>query len=213
MAKIYKDEISAALSSDIFDRLDADKQESTNLKGIVNGFISSSKANLTGDQYDTYRAQYELFNQALEQRIALADNLSSSIRQALQLLLDYLGEDLFLDTSKLDEYIFNRNKCQKSLDRLKVMLNETIETTYTGSDGRTYTRSEKKYNSAEIQAQITLAEATLAELERIIKKVQGLDAVYAQAEGILNSAFSGISPFGSSVSAIKPDGIFSYQII
>lgn len=212
MAKIYYDEISAALSSDIFDRLDADKQESTTLKGIVTNFISSSKASLTGDQYDNFRTQFGTIMNALEQRIALAEKLSSCIREALELLLNYLDGDLFLDTSKLDEYIYNRNKCQRSLDRLKVMLNETIETTYT-VNGQTYTRVEKKYNSAEIQAQITLAEATLAELERIIKKVQGLDAVYAQAEGILNSAFSGISPFGSSVSAIKPDGIFSYQIM
>ena len=179
---------------------------------IVTNFISSSKASLTGDQYDNFRTQFGTIMNALEQRIALAEKLSSCIREALELLLNYLDGDLFLDTSKLDEYIYNRNKCQRSLDRLKVMLNETIETTYT-VNGQTYTRVEKKYNSAEIQAQITLAEATLAELERIIKKVQGLDAVYAQAEGILNSAFSGISPFGSSVSAIKPDGIFSYQIM
>ena len=68
-----------------------------------------------------------------------------------------------------------------------------------------------RYDSATIRAQITEAENTLGELDRLIKKIEGLDEVYAKAEGILKEAFADIEPFKSAVAAIKPSGIYKYQ--
>ena len=212
MAKVYYDELTAAMNSDIFDRLSADQQESRSLKDVISDFITGSSV-LTGEQYDTYRSQLDTFNKTLDQRISLDENLSSSIKEALQLLISYMDGDLYLDSSKLNEYVYYRDICINSINKLYSMLNETYEVRYTGSDGKTYVSQAPVYDSAEVKNQIAEAEKTLAELDRIITKVQGLDAVYAQAESILNSAFSGIAPFGSAVSSIKPDGLFSYRVV
>jgi len=194
MAKIYLEELQAAMSSDIFSRLETDKQEATAVKEKISSFVSTSKETLTGKIYDGYRTQFDTFCTTMDQRIALADNLSSSIKSALQLLIDYMEGDLYLDTARLNEYYNSRTICEKSIERLKQMLNNTA------------------YDANEVRKQISLAEETLAEIKRIIVKLEGLDAVYGQAESILNSAFSGISPFGSSVTAIKPSGIYSYRL-
>ena len=118
---------------------------------------------------------------------------------------------MYLDTAKLGEYTNSRDACAKSIERLNKMLNETKTVTYKGSDGKTYSKTENVYDSNEVRAQIAKAQEVLTELDRIIKKIQGLDAVYAQAESILNSAFSQIPSFGSVVTAIKPNGIYSYH--
>lgn len=213
MARIYYDELNAAMNSGIFDRLATDQEETRNLKEAINSFIAGSTVLLKGDIYDGYRTQLSTFNQALDQRIAIDGNMSTSIKEALQLLLDYLDGDLYLDTSKLEEYAYYRDICITSINKLYSMLNEQYEVRYTGSDGRTHVSYSPVYDSNKVKEQIAQAEEVLTELDRIIKKVQGLDAVYAQAESILNSAFSEISPFGSAVTAIKPDGIYSYKIV
>ena len=195
MAKLYLEELQAAMSSDIFSRLETDKQEATAVKDKITSFVSSSKETLTGKIYDGYRTQFDTFCTTMNQRISLADKLSTSIKEALQLLIDYMEGDLYLDTSRLNEYYNSKSACESSIERLKQMLN-----------------SPNVSNASDISNQIALAEQTLAEINRIIKKLEGLDAVYGQAESILNSAFSEISPFGSSVSSIKPNGIYSYHL-
>jgi len=213
MAKVYYDELNAAMNSDIFDRLATDQQETQSLKEVISNFIQYSTASLTGEVYDKYRTQLQTFNQVLDQRISLDENMSSSIKEALQLLINYMDGDLYLDTSKLNDYTYNRDICINSINKLYSMLNEMYEIRYVGSDGRTHVSYSPVYDSNEVKAQIAKAEETLKELDRIITKVQGLDAVYAQAEAILNSAFAGISPFGSAVTGIKPDGLFSYRVV
>ena len=213
MAKVYYDELTAAMASDIFDRLEADKRESQAVKEVLSTFISSSQTVLTGQQYNSYRSQLATFNNALDQRMNLDEALSTNIRSALQLLIDYMDGDLYLDSSKLEEYMYYRELCVNSIDKLNYMLNEMYEVRYTDSAGRVQVTSTPVYDSNEVRQQITQAEEALTELDRVIVKVQGLDAVYAQAESILNSAFQGITPFGNAVTSIKPDGLFSYRVV
>ena len=207
MAKIYSDELKATLSSGTLDMFDKEASESKTLNDAISNFVDNNKDKLSGEQYDNFRSQFEKYSEALAIRMALAASLGAAIKEAIQLLVDYIGEDTSLDSSKLDEYKQERQTCASSIETLKGMLNATHQVE---KDGVMVT--EKKYNSAEVSQKIALAEETLAELDRIIAKVEGLDAVYAKAESILSGAFSQIDAFKSNVSSIKPGGIYSYSI-
>ena len=207
MAQIYSDELKATLSSNTFDMFDAEASESKTLNDAISNFVDSTKEKLTGTQYDTFRSQFEKFSEALAVRMALAASLGAAIKEAIQLLVDYIGEDTSLDSSKLEEYRQERQTCANSIDSLKGMLSATHQVE---RDGVMVT--EAKYNSAEINQKIEIAEETLAELDSIIAKVEGLDAVYAKAESILAGAFSQIDGFKSNVSSITPNGLYSYSI-
>lgn len=207
MAKIYSDELKATLASNTFDMFDAEASESKTLSDAISNFVESNKDKLSGAQYDEFRSKFEKFSEALAIRMALAASLGSAIKEAIQLLVDYIGEDTSLDSSKLDEYKRERETCANSIETLKGMLTATHQVERNGE-----MVTEAKYNSAEINQKIALAEETLAELDRIIAKVEGLDAVYAKAESILAGAFSQIDGFKSNVSSITPHGVYSYSI-
>ncbi len=210
MAKVYLDEIEAALASTTCSSLKTDSSESKDIHSSLHSFISA-RFRLRGEQWDKVRTKLQTYDEALQQRMELATKLEEAITKALQILKDYLGEDMMLDTAQLGEYQKQRTICQNSIDTLNHMLTETEEYSYTGADGKTYTETRLKYDSAAIRSQIAEAEATLKELDRIIKKIEGLDEVYAKAEAILKEAFAGIDTFKSSVEAIKPSGIYKYQ--
>ena len=211
MPKVYLDEIDAVLGSGTCSSLSTDSQESKTTKDALSSYISNSKSTLKGEQWDKSRAKMETFSEALQARIALAESLMEAIKKALTLLKDYLGEDSMLDTEQLPEYQKQREICVSSIEKLNAMLTETHQVPHTGSDGSTYYTTESVYDSATIQAQIDQAKQVLAELDRIIKKIEGLEAVYNEAMGILEEAFAGIQPFQGKVTSITPSGIFTYK--
>ena len=211
MPKIYLDEIEAVLGSGINSSLTTDSTESKSLNDTLTSYINTSQSTLKGEQWDKSRAKMQTFNEALNTRIALAQKLGEAIQKALTLLKDYLGEDAMLDTEQLPEYQQKRQECQASIEKLTAMLSETRTVTHTGADGKTYTTTEPVYDRATVQAQIDLANEILRELDRIIAKIEGLEAVYNQALAILEEAFAGIQPFQNQVTSITPSGIFTYK--
>lgn len=211
MAKIYLDEIDAFLSSGTIDTLTIDSKESTNINEAIDSFVTGSNGKLIGNHWDTYRTKFDSFSKALQTRIAVANKLGAAISEALQLLKDYLGEDQMLDSSQLDEYKKQRQTCQNSIDNLNSMLTQTTQVQYTDASGQVQTRTEPLYDANEIRSQIAVAQETLTELDRLITKIEGLDAVYNQAEGILKAAFGDIQTFQSEVEAIMPDPTYKYS--
>lgn len=211
MAKVYLDEINAALSSDVFSSFSNDSSESKTLSSAIENFIDGSRATLVGSNWDQYRSKLVQYNAALLSRINYAAKLGEAIQEALQLLKDYLGDDAMLDSSKLDEYKRQRQICSNSIDSLNAMLNETVTVKNVDSSGNVTYSQVAAYDASEIRAQISLATETLKELDRLIEKIEGLDAVYSQAESILQDAFSCINTFGDSVGAIVPDSLFEYK--
>ena len=211
MPKIYLDEIDAVLSSTTCSSLSTDSQEGKNLNESLDSYINSSQTTLKGAQWDKSRGKMQVFNEALKMRMELANKLAEAIKRALTILKDYLGEDAMLDTSQLPDYQNQRQACQESINKLNAMLTETTTVTYKDSDGVTKTKEEPAYDRASIQAQINIAQETLTELDRIIKKIEGLEEVYNQALEILQDAFAGISSFQTAVGAITPSGIYQYK--
>ena len=194
MPKVYLSEINATLNSNIIPALSTDSQEGQTTQTAVTSFLNDSPEKLKGDFWDKLRQKMETsYNTALKTRVELAANLAEAIKKALTLLKDYLGEDEMLDTDKLPEYKKQRQICLDAIEQL------------------TEYAKDSRYNSAELQEQINQAKATLAELDRIIAKIEGLEPVYNEAMQIIQEAAAKISPFESAVKEIKPSGIFVYQ--
>ena len=209
MPKVYLDEIEAVLGSGTCSSLSTDATESKSINDSLTSYINTSQSTLKGEQWDKSRAKMETFNAALQTRMELAEKLGSAIQQALSLLKDYLGEDAMLDTDQLPEYQQKRQECQACIEKLNAMLTRTV--THTDANGQPYTTQELVYDTAAVQAQINLANETLKELDRIIQKIEGLEAVYNQALGILEGAFAELTPFQNQVTSITPSGIFTYK--
>ena len=211
MAKVYLDEINAFLSSGTNDVLAVDAREGSNIGNALTSFVSTSGEKLVGVHWDNYRETFDSFNKAIQARIALANKLGAAIEEALTLLKNYLGEDQMLDSSQLGEYKTQRQNCQNCIDNLNSMLSQTTTVRYTDSAGNVVTQTVPLYDANEIRAQIATAQETLKELDRLITKIEGLDAVYAQAEAILQAAFQDITVFQGQVEAITPHPTYSYK--
>lgn len=211
MSKVYLDEINAALSSSTFSTLSQDNKDSGTVNTSINSFINDSGTKLKGDQWDKVRTKLGVYQTALEERMKVAETLSAAISKALNLIKDYMSPYQMLDSSKIGEYRQQRQVCVDSIASLKSMLTETVTVSYKKDDGTTGYTTKPAYDNTYIQSQIYLAEATLKELDKLIEKVEGLDAVYQEAEGILKTAYEDVLKFQSTVSAITPSGKYSYQ--
>ena len=211
MAKVYLDEIDAFLGSNTFDVLTNDSNNSKSINSSIDSFINGSKEQLVGVNWDGYRTKMGQYNEAFNSGMQIASKLGDAIKEALQLLKDYLGDDLMLDSSKLEYYRQQKTICENSIDTLKGMLSQTTTVESKDSNGNSIQTTQLLYNTSEINSKISLAEETLTELNRLINKIEGLDEVYNKADSILQEAFSGLESFGTSVTSITPDGRFEYK--
>ena len=203
MAKIYLDEINSALGFSTFDTLDQDAKDSGNTDKAIDSYIADSSSKLTGELWDKTRTKMGAYKSALSERASVAGTLATAIKEALQLLKDYLGEDEMLDTEKLPEMKEQRQACTEAISNLEGMLRETK----VNDEGETV----PVYNADEVNAQLALAKETLKEIDRLIEKIEGLDAVYEQAIGILDTAYQAVLAFGKTVSGITPSGKYVYK--
>lgn len=210
MSKVYLEELEAFEKSNTLETLAVDSSDSDKVNEILLNFIDKSRTELKGEGWDAYRNKFIAYSNALQARKELALVLEDAIKQAEQLLKDYLGEDLMIDTSRLEEYRHNRQICENSMELLKDMLSKKDKIEYVDKDGSTQMMT-SQLETKEIEEQMELAKSTLEELDRIISKIEGLDEVYSQAELILRSAFARIDIFRSQVESLVPDVTYSYR--
>lgn len=210
MSKVYLEELEAFEKSNTLETLAVDSNDSDKVNEIVLNFIDKSRTELKGEGWDAYRKKFTAYSNALQARKELALVLEDAIKQAEQLLKDYLGEDLMIDTSRLEEYRHNRQICENSMELLKDMLSKKDKIEYVDKDGSTQMMT-SQLETKEIEEQMELAKSTLEELDRMISKIEGLDEIYSQAELILRSAFARIDTFRSQVESLVPDVTYSYR--
>lgn len=210
MSKVYLEELEAFDKSNTLETLAVDANDSDKVNEILLNFIDKSRTELKGEGWDAYRKKFTAYSNALQARKELAAVLEDAIKQANQLLRNYLGEDLMIDTSRLEEYRHNRQICENSMELLKDMLSKKDKIEYVDKDGSTQMMT-SQLETSEIEAQMELAKSTLEELDRMISKIEGLDEVYSQAELILRSAFARIDIFRSQVESLVPDVTYSYR--
>ncbi len=203
MAKIYLDEINSALGFSTFDTLEKDVKDSGSTGTAVDSYITDSTEKLTGEQWDKTRDKMGIYKSALGKRGEIAGALSSAIKEALQILKDYLGTDEMLDSEKLPELKEQKQVCENSISTLEDMLSQTK----VDDKGNTV----HVYDTEEVRAQLALARETLKEIERLIEKIEGLDEVYNKALGILEGAYQQVVEYATQVSGIKPSGKYQYK--
>ena len=211
MAKVYLDEIDTFLGSNTFDVLTNDSTNSKNINSSIDSFINGTKDQLVGVNWDGYRNKMGQYNEVFSSGMQIASKMGDAIKEALELLKDYLGDDLMLDSSKLDYYRKQKAICENSIESLRSMLTASKTVESKDASGKTIYTTQLLYDSSEINSKLSLAQETLTELDRLISKIEGLDEVYNKAEAILQDAFSGLDSFGTSVTSIKPDGRFEYK--
>ena len=210
MTKVCMEDLNNGMADSTFKNLNNDNNESTKLKNSISEF-TSNKDKLKGEQWDKVKNKINEFQPLLEERGKVAEKLIESIKSAITLLKDYLGEDEMLDTSKLEEYKEQKRKLEETIEDLKNKLNETVTEEVDDGAGGTKTVTKPKYNAADINEQIASAEEILKELDRIIKKIEGLDEIYNKAMGIIDEAAAQISSFQANVESVKPSGKFVYK--
>ncbi len=212
MAKIYSDELDAALAFTTFDTLGQDSRDAASTGNQLVDFIEQSGAELSGEQWDAVRAKMAEFQNALGARATCAQHLGEAIQKALTMLKDYMAPDEMLDSSKLDEYKAAKKQCEDSIESLKGMLNEMKQVSYPDPDneGEYKTTWVPMYDADTINAQIAVASATLQELDRIIKKVEGLDDVYKEAEALMEAAYQEVLEVSSKIASITPSSKYVY---
>ena len=210
MTKVCMEDLDNGMADSTFKNLKNDNAESTKLKDSISEF-TSDKERLKGEQWDTVKKKINEFQPLLEERGKVADKLIEAIKSAIGVLKEYLGDDQMLDTSQLEDYKEEKRKVEQTISDLKAKLLETVTEEVDDGAGGTETITKPKYNADDINKQIAAAEETLKELDRIIKKIEGLDAVYEKAMGIIEEAAAEVAKFQTDVEQVKPSGKFVYK--
>ena len=210
MTKVCMEDLDNGMADSTFKNLKNDNAESTKLKDSISEF-TSDKERLKGEQWDTVKKKINEFQPLLEERGKVADKLIEAIKSAIGVLKEYLGDDQMLDTSQLEDYKEEKRKVEQTISDLKAKLLETVTEEVDDGAGGTETITKPKYNADDINKQIAAAEETLKELDRIIKKIEGLDAVYDKAMGIIEEAAAEVAKFQTDVEQVKPSGKFVYK--
>lgn len=196
MEVVHLDELKAAKNFSTFKDLSNDVNESANMKNLLDNFITESNGRLKGEMWDKVGVQLSSFSNALAERMKLANNLSTAIQKALDILLNYMGEDYAsLDYSQLPELEANKRNCENQIANIKASINNLLNMS---SNEESDTANKLAYYNG----QLTKYQNELQDLNQLIEKLKGLKVKYDEAEKILADAFSEVNLVGDKVANI-----------
>ena len=209
MSAIYLTELTDALGCSAMGGLTADGTESGNIKGVIDEFVADPR--LQGSAWDSVRAKLSEFSAAFEARMNLVSNLSAAINEALNLLIEYMGEDKYLNPEDLETI---RATCESSKTTLATIGGLLASTTVytdpeTGEESSVYVVADQGTRDALAAKMGELSEA-IPEMERLIAKLEQFQEVYDKAVAILDAAFAEVDAFGTMVADIIPSEKVQY---
>ena len=156
------------------------------------------------------------YNDLLDKRSKVATNLSSAINDAVKLLLEYLGEDLYLDPSKLEEIQQTKKQCENLITNLENSINSQQEVEVVDELGNITYKLEYIYSYAEreeLRSKINeLRNETIPRLNKLIDKINGLPDIYEKAKEIIRTAYSEIENFSNEVNSITPSDKVTFVV-
>lgn len=203
---IHKDMLDSLLNCSSFKNLSNDITIGET-SGLLNGFINN-KDILQGEQWDVVRNKLANYNSLFVMRSNVADSLLVAIEEAIKKVKDYLGEDLYLDSSKLEELRMLKRRCEENISNLKLLVDSQVLKTVLLANGTETEKLVYVYDEArrnEFKAQINEMENNvLPEVNRLIKKTEGLETVYSDAKALIMSVFENIEQFNEAVIALVP---------
>lgn len=203
---IHKDMLDSLLNCSSFKNLSNDITIGET-SGLLNGFINN-KDILQGEQWDVVRNKLANYNSLFVMRSNVADSLLVAIEGAIKKVKDYLGEDLYLDSSKLEELRILKRRCEENISNLKLLVDSQVLKTVLLANGTETEKWVYVYDEAhrnEFKSQINEMENNvLPEVNRLIKKTEGLETVYSDAKALIMSVYENIEQFNEAVIALVP---------
>ena len=201
------DEINGVLSSGVFTTLQNDSKESVATIGTINGFIDSSNNVLVGEMWDMERQKLQRYNELLTQRANVEMQLQTALTEALQLIKDYMGDDADLDSAKLPELKNTVKQIERQIANIQAMMRET-KTVDTYDDEGKWTGSYEvpALANAALQQQINELQPVLDEANRLVEKIEGLQAIMDRSQAIIDQAYSQLQQYEKAVDNVENTG-------
>ncbi len=203
VGKINVSALESAISA-IVPSLNSEVEKAVGLKAGVDDFLSGigSSSILQGGAWDAVKANMESYQNLLDCNVQAAEFISDSIKTAMGSIVDYMGEDVELDDTKLPELKQQFEDLKTKIEEMKVTLTKMQSCTvpgetHTSTDPETgeptsYTDPDTPcYTSGELSAYSeTIAEAEFQrdELKKDIEKLEGLAEVVQNAQKLINDA-------------------------
>lgn len=201
------DEINGVLSSGVLTTLQNDSEESVATIGTINGFIDGSNNVLVGEMWDVERQKLQRYNELLTQRANVEMQLQTALTEALQLIKDYMGDDADLDSAKLPELKNTVKQIERQIANIQAMMRET-KTVDTYDDEGKWTGSYEvpAHDNAALQQQINELQPVLDEANRLVEKIEGLQAIMDRSQAIIDQAYSQLQQYEKAVDNVENTG-------
>lgn len=204
---IHADGLNDILSSECLSRVTNDSFNNFDVRTNLENFISNDSV-LQGEQWSAVREKLNQYSIAFDMRSQAASNLSSAINDAVNMMLDYLGDDLYIDPSKLDELKLTKSQCEQQIAELEAQMSAMTYKPIKDENGKIRYIKDYLYSAgqraAAAAAIASLRNETIVELNRLITKIEGLKDIYIKAEEMISSASTGIDKFSQYVNSIVP---------
>ena len=199
------------LNSNALSSLSNDGINKNSTAVVLDDFIVNNTT-LEGLQWDMIRQKLCKYSDLFQLRTTTATALSDAIKEAIGLLIDYLGEYDYLDTSELEEIKLSKLRCEENINTLENEMNSMITVTKVIDGVET---SEMDYKHNESTREKLLSEINymkynvIPEIDKLIEKLEGLGDKYLEAMSIINTAFLDVKKFDDEVKSIVPSNIVS----
>lgn len=188
---IVKSELEG-LKTSIFNKLSVETGDSNALSTAIEQFKSTlnNKNNFEGGYVDKILKNLESFSNATRERKDLSIELSTKIDSSLNTIINAMGAEPTIDTSKKEELIKNYEDCQKLISSL-----ESQASAYIAKYDKTGITAFRD-QAGGINREISSCKARLNAIEIDIQKIERVE----QADG---EALSNLSGLNDMLSAYK----------
>ena len=201
MSAIKLNELQMMAKGSTFFELANESKESKNLQDDLSSFISNSNGKLEGQYWPIIEDKLNEFSTVINKRDEVAKLLSDSIQKALNMLIDYFGDDYTsLDYSQLEVIQGLINKYNSEISGIQMLLNNSQSI----DDIRTRNI---------LLGRLEIFKNKVRELEKIANKIEGFKKVYNDAMNILQDAFKEVDEFAKMVNSITPNEEVIYSPI
>ena len=156
----------------------------------LENFISFSSGHLQGNAWDNVRAKLDAYVTLLYDSCEIIGAILEEADYSVNKLSNYLGEYETLDTSKLTELEEKLRQLNASRGYWNSLLPKLLDVSLDLVDGVAKVPVKPAINKATIMSNIRNIDDSIKELEKLIKKVEGLD----NADGSACAGLSGSTP-------------------
>ena len=190
---VYKDELSAFLSSQSLSALVTDTEDANALNGVLANFVGNNI--LIGDIWNLAYQKIGVYDTRINERIQTAMELESTLRSAVSTLLNSMGEYSKLNTSDLDALKELSRQLEAQISSLKAQI-AAAEAAEQDTSG--------------LVAALRKVESDKIEVDKEITAIENLQAAYDQVRPSIEAAIGKVAEFSSKVSSITPSQAYTY---